>query len=69
MNVFDGLCDAIERRDPADVGRLLAEMVDLEHDIERVQQVISEVRAVVTALPEIWGGDAIGQDKAKEEGA
>lgn len=59
-NIFEGMCNAIERRNSAEVERLLVEMADLSHAMEKVQRVANEVQAVVAALPEIWGGDSLG---------
>lgn len=63
VNIFEAMCDAIEKRDSTEVERLLAEMADLSHAMFQVQHLANEVQSVIAALPEIWGGDVPGEEK------
>ncbi len=62
VNIFEEICDAIEKRDSEGVERLLVEMADLSHAMEKVRRVANEVQIVIEALPQIWGRNNLGDD-------
>jgi len=54
-NLFKSLRDAIQNKQVEQVNETLEQMVELEYKMSRGREIIREMRAILSAFPEVYG--------------